>query len=172
MAINTAPTNNFSQAPLDNLRVDSDLTGHTTRYTVPVTRDLDPRRIEIIVDLDLDEMLLYYYGREVPHDVEPVGDLISYLVQTDSDEVVGVIIHEYMSRAVREYPALSEAVRWAIIVSGDSVREPESSVDATGRGVSIFHRLKDQVLRVTAGRIEDEGRERAATTVRSLLSAV
>lgn len=169
MAINTAPANDFAQAPLADVSVASDLTPHSSRYTVPEAHDLDPREIEIIVDLDLDEMLLYYYGRDVPHDVEPVGEMVSYLVESGSDRVVGAIIHEFMSRAVREHPSLSQAMRWAIIVSGDKIQAPlpeEADAGASASGyLQPWNRLRQSLMR----RLVDEGRERTAETVQALL---
>lgn len=169
MAIGTAPKNDFAQAPLDNLHVDSDLTPHTSRYVLPELQDVDTREIEIIVDLDLDEMLLYYYGRSVPHDVEPVAETVSYLVESGSDRVVGIIVHEFMSRAVREHPTLAEAMRWAIIVSGDKVQAPpsDSFVESSGRGshVPLWNRLVPWLTR----RLAENGRERTVETVQALL---
>lgn len=169
MAIKTAPTNDFAQPPLDNLHVCSDLTGETPRYTLPETPELDPRQIEIIVDLDLDEMLLYYYGREVPHDVEPVGELVSYLIEADSERVVGVIVHEFMSRAVREHPSLSHAIRWAIIVSGDKVQPPDNASDDADTGTSERLQPLNQLRHWLTQRLANEGRERAAESVQALL---
>lgn len=169
MALETAPANDFAQAPLADLSVGSDLTPHSSRYTLPEAHDLDPREIEIIVDLDLDEMLLYYYGRDIPHDVEAVGETVSYLVESGSDKVIGAIIHEFMSRAVREHPSLSQAMRWAIIVSGDTIQAPlAEQVDAGASAIGYlqpWNRLRQSLMR----RLVDEGHERTAETVQALL---
>lgn len=172
MAIETQSIGPFAQAPLRDLHADTDIGVRDASYVLPEPHDLDPRQIEIIVDLDLDEMLLYYFGRQIPHDVEPVGDLVSYLVDSNSDRVVGVIVHEYVSRVIREYPALAEAMRWAIIVSGDQVREPGLPVLEESQGTGIVGRLKEQWHRRTAEMLDEQGRHRTAVAVRALLAAV
>lgn len=168
MAIDPAPKAEFEQAYLDDLVAETDFSPSAASYVMPETGALDPSSIEIIVDLDLDEMLLYFYGRLIPHDVEPQSELVSYLIETDSDKVVGVIIHEFMSRAVREYPQLSEAIRWAIIVSGDKIQEPNRKVGGEHRnskGFNPLSRLRERFVE----RLAIEGRERTAETVQALL---
>lgn len=172
MAIETQSIGPFAQAPLRDLHADTDIGVRDASYVLPEPHDLDPRQIEIIVDLDLDEMLLYYFGRQIPHDVEPVGDLVSYLVDSNSDRVVGVIVHEYVSRVIREYPALAEAMRWAIIVSGDQVREPESLVAGEYPGAGIVGRLKDQWHRRMTEHLRKRGHEEVAGIMNSILASV
>lgn len=168
MAIDPAPKTEFEQKHLDDLVAETDISPSAPEYVVPSTGTLDPSAIEIIVDLDLDEMLLYFYGRHVSHDVEPQTELVSYLIESDSDRVVGVIIHEFMSRAVREYPQLSEAMRWAIIVSGDRVQEPDREVGGNDRNTRGFNPLSRLYARLVE-RLAVEGRERTAETVQALL---
>lgn len=167
MAIDRARKTEFEQKHLDDLVAETDISPKEPAYVVPSSGAFDPSAIEIIVDLDLDEMLLYFYGRHVAHDVEPQTELMSYLIESDSDRVVGVIIHEFMSRAVREYPQLSEAMRWAIIVSGDSIREPDEvgGKDRNSKGFKPLSRIYQRFVE----RLAVEGRERTAETVQALL---
>jgi|SRR5690606_33446290 len=170
MAIEPAPKTEFEQKHLDDLVAESDISPSAPEYVVPSTGTLDPGAIEIIVDLDLDEMLLYFYGRHVSHDVEPQTELVSYLIESGSDKVVGVIFHEFMSRAVREYPQLSEAMRWAIIVSGDRIQEPDKvgGEVRNSKGFNPLSRLYERFVE----RLAIEGRERTAETVQALLRGV
>lgn len=168
MAIDAAPRTEYEQRYLDALDVERDIATGRSGYAMPEVRMLDPEDIEIIVDLDLDEMLLYFFGRHVAHDVEPQSDLVSYLVAPDSDNVVGVIVHEFMSRAVKQYPQLAEAMRWAIIVSGNAIQSPSRDVGRKAReskGHYLLRRLHARFLE----RLSAEGRERTAETVQALL---
>lgn len=168
MAIDPAPRVEFEQAHLDALDVEKDISTSASVYAMPEVRNLDPEDIEIIVDLDLDEMLLYFFGRHVAHDVEPQSDLVSYLVASDSDNVVGVVVHEFMSRAIKEYPQLAEAMRWAIIVSGDEIQAPGrdgGSRARESRGHYLLRRLHARFWE----QLSAEGRERTAETVQALL---
>lgn len=169
MAIDPAPKTEFEQAHFDDLVAETDISPSAPEYVVPSTGTLDPGAIEIIVDLDLDEMLLYFYGRHVSHDVDPQTELVSYLIESDSDKVVGVIIHEFMSRAVREYPQLSEAMRWAIIVSGNRIQEPDEA-GGEGRNSKGFKPLS-RIYQRFVERLAIEGRERTAETVQALLQS-
>ncbi len=60
---------------------------------LPALESLDLRKLDVFHDVDLDEMTIHFYGRETPHNVDPINDVLSTLDDTESDTVVSVVFN-------------------------------------------------------------------------------
>lgn len=67
---------------------------------------LDPRRLQVDYDRESDLLVVALFGLGRPATVLQTGGLIDYLLDPESDEVVGFQIDGYLSRAIDADPLL------------------------------------------------------------------
>lgn len=91
-----------------------------TAYLIPAYDDLDPTKIEAFLDVDTDEFLILFHGREREHYVHPVNAVLSYLLDMETDEVVGVSFSRFVRQVLREHPAMQADLQLATILIGDT----------------------------------------------------
>lgn len=123
MAINSEVP---KQIPLSDLE-DSPAFSASEEWTIPSLTDIDPRMVSFLLDVDLDEMFVFFTSRDIPYEIEDLENGNGLLLRSDSDQVVGVVIRRYLGNAIHNHPDLVGAVRLATIVSGKTIAEPQSN---------------------------------------------
>lgn len=98
-------------------------------YQIPGHHEIDPDDIEFIIDVDLDELTVFFGDKRRPYLTDEVSDHHSVLVDAETDRVIGVILHRFLSEAVKIQTSLVPVLRYATIIAGPSVQE--SSVGTT-----------------------------------------
>jgi hypothetical protein len=88
-------------------------------FVIPPFESLDPHIMQVFLDLDLDEISVLYYGRERPAYVHPVNDVFSYLLDMDTDEVVGLSLSQFLKRVIWEHPEMAEMIPLSTVLIGD-----------------------------------------------------
>lgn len=134
MAINTPkPT----QIPLTSFDGPEDQLD-TSAWVRPALADIDTKAVSFVLDIDLDEMSVYFAGREIPHEIEEMDNGHAVLLKSETNDVIGVVIRHYLSRVIHEHPDLAGAVRLATIVSGTTTAEPTPGQSREERRHPIF----------------------------------
>lgn len=110
-----------------------------TEFVVPNYADLDPREIEAFFDVDMDEFTILFYGRDREHFVHPMNSILSYLVDINTDDVVGVSLSRFLRQVIHEQPQMQADIPLATIIMGDSVG---SFVDFVPRPRSLLGRIR------------------------------
>lgn len=93
-------------------------------YTLPSWDKINFEGVEFILDVDLDELDVFFEDKKNPYTVEEIADDYSLLIDMFEDRVVGVIVNQFYSRQLRHHPEFITALRYATIIAGDSVQEP------------------------------------------------
>lgn len=91
-----------------------------TTFMIPAYDDLDPASIEAFLDVDTDEFLVLFHGRDREHYVHPVNTVLSYLLDIETDEVVGVSFSRFVRQVLREHPYMQADIPLATILIGDT----------------------------------------------------
>lgn len=90
----------------------------------PQIGSLDPRKVEFLYDVDLDEFVLLYYGRNRRHTVHPVSETQSALIDPVSGEMVGVMYSQFMKTVVPSDPRIIGVLLVASVLAGDHISKP------------------------------------------------
>lgn len=88
---------------------------------LPALDSLDEHRIETFYDADLDELTVHFYGRHMPHYVDPVNDVLSTLNDPATDNVVGVVFSRFLRVVIHDLPESRIFFADATILTGDHV---------------------------------------------------
>lgn len=80
----------------------------------------DSSVIEALPDVDTDKFLILLYGREREHYVHPLNTMLSYLLDNETDEVVGVSFSRFVRRVLRDHTYLQGDIPLATILIGDT----------------------------------------------------
>lgn len=96
---------------------------------MPPPESIDPRRIEFVLDLDLDEFTVLLDGPEHEAYADPASEVMSYLRDLETGDVVGVVFSRFTSQVLREVPELRELALGSTIIIGDFVGSLESLDD-------------------------------------------
>jgi hypothetical protein len=86
--------------------------------TIPPYESLDPNQIEVFLDVDTDELTIMFHGRDREHYVHPMNDVLSYLLDIETDEVVGVIFSRFMRQVIHEHPEMRDDISMATVLIG------------------------------------------------------
>lgn len=95
---------------------------------LPPLESLDPHRIEVFYDADLDEMSILFYGRDKPHYVDPVNDVLSALRDIASDATVGVVFSRFLKQVILDLPESRIFFDDATILTGDHALLPPANL--------------------------------------------
>lgn len=90
-----------------------------TGFVIPSVDRLDPALIDVFLDVDLDELTILFYGRNREHYVHPVSEVLSYLLDVDTDDVVGVAVGCFAARVLHEHPYMRDVIPAATVLIGD-----------------------------------------------------
>lgn len=102
----------------------------------PRPDNLDPQKLEILYDHELDTLFVHLFGHERRATNRLAGDYAYYRVDPQTESVVGLQIEGFLRRAVKEHPELIELLRYAELrgVSFDQVqRESTNAIPSPRR---------------------------------------
>ena len=91
------------------------------KVKLPAYDDLDPSKIEAFFDVDMDEFTILFYGRDREDYVYPMNNVLSFLLDIETDEVVGVSYSRFLRQVIHEHPFMKEDIPLATIIMGDRV---------------------------------------------------
>jgi hypothetical protein len=129
-------------------------------FVIPSYDDLDPEKIDVFFDVDLDELTILFFGREREHYVHPMNAVLSYLLDMETDEVVGISLNRFMRQVVSELPDSRVFLEDAAIITGDHLIPPMHHLPAPP---SLGGRLMAAFLGARAGWREERVHERQRT---------
>ena len=92
-----------------------------TEFMIPAYDSLDPSKVEVYLDIDLDQFTVLFYGRDREHYAHPVNEILSYLLDVETDEVVGILLDRFTRQVVQEHPHMREDVYVATVLFRDFV---------------------------------------------------
>jgi hypothetical protein len=90
-------------------------------FVIPDYDQLDPDAIEVFLDVDLDEFTILFYGRDREHVVHPMNDILSYLLDIETGDVVGISLARFGRQVLQEHPYLREDIPMATVLFGGFV---------------------------------------------------
>ena len=79
----------------------------------------DRSGIEFFFDVDLDELTALFYGPGREAFAHPINDMMSYLVDVNTNEVVGIVFSRFTQEVVRRVPETIDLVSDATIIMDD-----------------------------------------------------
>lgn len=106
---------------------------------VPDYNLLDPDKIEVFLDVDLDAFMVLFYGRDREHYVHSMNGMLSYLLDVDTNEVVGISLDRFARQVLLEHPFLREDVPMATLLYGGFVGHIS---DLEPRPTTVWGRLR------------------------------
>lgn len=86
--------------------------------------DLNPDLIDFTLDVDLDELMILFYGRDRIHSVHPMNPVLSTLVDPKSGELVGVSLSRFAKQVLVETPHALALAMNATVLAGEDVFAP------------------------------------------------
>lgn len=93
-------------------------------FLIPQYDQLDAGEIDVYLDVDLDELTILFYGRDRDHYVHPANTILSYLLDLETDEVVGISLNRFMRQVVSELPDSRIFLEDAVIITGSHIIPP------------------------------------------------
>lgn len=110
---------------------------------LPSRAEIDPAKVEYFVDVDLDELSVFFGDKSQPYSYDESNDDYSLLINEESDQIIGVSINRFLTHAIKMHPELIPVLRHATVTAGKSLEEPYSS-DAEDRH-GLRARMQDWV---------------------------
>lgn len=80
---------------------------------------IDRSEAEFVFDVDLDELTVLFYGPDRPAFVHPENELLSFLLDVDTYEVVGLVFSQFTRDVVRRIPETADMVPRALVIKDD-----------------------------------------------------
>jgi hypothetical protein len=134
---------------------------------IPPYDRIDPAKLEIFFDVDLDEMTILFFGRDRAHYVHPINAVLHYLLDIETDEVVGLTLSRFMAQVVSDLPGSRIFLEDATIISGEHLIPPLHQVaPASSLGGRILAALRG--LRAGWHEGDDQARKRMFQALPSL----
>lgn len=99
---------------------------HRHAMELPPLDSLDPHTIDVFYDADLDEMSIHFYGRDTPHYVDHINDVLSALRDIESEAVVGVVFNRFLKQVILDLPESRIFFDDATILTGERALYPPS----------------------------------------------
>ncbi len=121
----------YKQPHLENLEL-PDSGFDASGYPLPSHSEIDMDTVEFVLDVDLDEFTVFFADSSGPHYIDDTNDKYAIVVDAETDRVIGVVIHQFLSEAVKLHPDLIPALRNATIIAGTSVQQPERTFGNAG----------------------------------------
>jgi hypothetical protein len=113
-------------------------------YPLPDRNEIDIDDVKFIVDVDLDDLTVFFADNSRPHYVDDVSDRHAILIDAETDQVTGMVLYRFLSEAVKLHPELVPILRYATIIAGTSLQEPEESSANPGHSnPGIISRMED-----------------------------
>jgi len=100
------------------------------KIILPPLDSLDEHRIETFYDADLDELSIHFYGRDTPHSVDPVNDVLSTMNDLETDKIVGVVFSRFLRIVIQDLPESRIFFDHATILTGEHVLSPPTAASA------------------------------------------
>lgn len=145
------------------------------KVMLPSLDSLDEQTIETFYDADLNEMSIHFYGRDRPHDVDPVNDVLSTLNDLETGEIVGVVFSRFLKLVIQELPESRIFFDDAAILTGPRVLYPPTAVPAkrsfANRLVSSLRAMR-KAWQDGSDASADDQRRRVFESIPSLCSQV
>lgn len=98
-------------------------------FFLPVPEELDPMAVEFILDVDLDQLSIYFEDKTSPHTIEEVENDFSLIVEVSSSRVVGVILNSFYERQLALRAGFVSVLRFATILAGSTILNPPSLIE-------------------------------------------
>lgn len=130
-----AITNNPARQPyLDNLELPArDLSAK--EMLLPAQADIDPDAVEYFVDVDLDELNVFFWDKSRPYSIDAVSDAYSLMIDDESSQVIGVSVNRFLSEAIKRNPELLPILRHSTMIAGESLEAPDNAPGASVSGI-------------------------------------
>ena len=143
-----------SLAPIAPIDPAEDVVFQTFAIAPPKLDQLDARSVDVSYDAPSDTLLVHLFGREAPSVAVYDGDYWFWLVNPDTEEVVGVQVEEFLSSAVVDHPYLVQALEFAELrgLTMDNVQTIRHQTLGYRGQLIVWTR---QALRCLAGRQTD-----------------
>jgi hypothetical protein len=105
---------------------------------------LDPSKVVLVFDHDLDELTIMFYGKERRHSVHPVAPLSSALIDPMTGETLGIVYSQFLQTFVPRDPKIAVVLMFAEVLSGGEASGPviEHLGDEPERTEGFRKRLK------------------------------
>ena len=143
------------------------------KIILPPLESLDEHHIETFYDADLDELSIHFYGRDIPHYVDPVNDVLSTLNDLETDKIVGVVFSRFLKLVIQHLPESRIFFDDATILTGERVLSAATAVSGhrslTKRLMSSLRAMR-KAWRDGSGDREKDQRRRVFEAIPSLCS--
>lgn len=118
------------------------------QITLPSLDSLNEHTIETFYDADLDEMSIHFYGRDIPHYIDPVNDVLSTLNDLETDKIVGVVLNRFFKKVIQDLPEIRIFFDDAVILTGEHTLYPPTAVSVRR---SLGKRLRSSLRAMRRG---------------------
>ncbi len=115
------------------------------KVTFPEFEDIDADAFEVILDVDLDELTVMFYGRNRRHTVRPRNAVLSVLEDPLTGAVLGVTLSRFWKQVLVEHPHMIVMVMAATVLAGDEIFAPGEYI-AHGQRERLTERFRGELL--------------------------
>lgn len=98
-----------------------------TDVTIPTLSEIDLDRVEYSVDVDLDDLAVFFGDKSTPYFYDELDDKYSLLINEVSDRVIGIVVNRFLTEALKVHPEFIPILRHATIVAGDAIDHPATA---------------------------------------------
>ncbi len=95
---------------------------------IPPPESIDCDKVDFVVAVDLDELTVLFYGPDREAYVHPVGEVLSYLIDVETEEVVGVRFSQFSRQVLGQVPEMRDVIFDASFIMNDFVGSLEDLV--------------------------------------------
>lgn len=92
--------------------------------TLPTQSEIDPAIVEYVVDIDLDELIVFFGDKSTPYSYDESDDDYSLLINEESDRLIGIVVNSFLTQALKTHPELVPVLRHATIIADDTLNRP------------------------------------------------
>lgn len=97
----------------------------------PEFEEIDEDAFEVLLDIDLDQLTVLFYGPERRYSVRPRNPVLSVLEDAKSGDVVGIAFDRFAKQVLIEHPQMILMAMAATVLAGDEIFEPGQWREAT-----------------------------------------
>lgn len=129
----------------------------------PSRSEIDPERVEYFVDVDLDQLSVFFGDKSRPYSHDESDATYSLLIDEETDQVIGISINRFLSHAIKVHPELIPVLRHATVAAGKSLEDAHLP-DAEDR-----HGLRSRIQEWVSDRVRAEERKAIFTDFANLV---
>lgn len=156
---------NIRQPYLDNLALPEEQFS-IADFQFPELSEINADEIEFIIDVDLDDLTVFFADKSHPYLTDEIDQRLSVLVDADTNGVVGVVLHKYLSELVKSHSSLVPILRQATIIAGSAVEEFD---EQTAENPSGLPGIKSRLESWVSQRVRREERQEAFASLANLI---